>query len=906
MPSVAHILLPPRCRAVVPGGMGTVVILSLLMLLARGQVARAEVIFHSGFEWSEDTNRDGWPDRWSRQIGPRFPHYIRVAISRDTPCEGKHALEIRLNGGSVALDSPRLEIDHQFRYEVEAFVRCQGLVRDRFFVVLRFLDSQGQVLQELRSEPLSGTQPWRRIRVQAPGPPPPGAQLLQVRLWLQAAPLADLKGRVWIDALRVHRQAYLGIEPAGSWGLFDSTEKVQIRYRVSGFASRQGELELVVLDHQNRQVAGPERIRLFSRQQKPLPNLSRLDSSAPVVRTVAHRRSKPPSNPQAPQNHLPHPAYAYQGLWQPKLQEPGFYRVKARLWDAERLLSQGSTTLAVLPPVPVRGEHPFGWSFAHPVKPQREDPWAYLVRQLSPRAVKYPLWRTWADKAQRERTEAWVRRLLGQGARVIGVCGDPPPAVAQELDGLQLFPEAAVGEVFSMNPRLWTPSLQETMLSFGLQVPQWQWGADDDHSLVELQGVVQQVAQVRRRLGQAAAFVDVAVPWSLNSDAPPNPPWEVVCFSSRKNLSWAQVEQALRKRRLPTRWWYSVLLGRRTQKTSQMAAQMALQLVVAHALGAQGVFVHQVDQPGAFLTSQNTVGPLAVPWSVTVRMLAGTRYLGEFALGGECRNWLFVGNRHAVWVLWAPQDRWQAVSRLLVHEVWNLWGKPQSVRPGDQPGEVLLHLGPEPVFVLCRTPELLRVAHSIRLKHDRVPSVLGRDHPNQISFVNHTSAPLVGQLTLIPPRHWRMEPRRWSFHLQAGEEFRQDFLIRLPIYAATGQQRMHVLLKLEGTQVPLVVSLPLGAGIPGLVAQATVVNQDRRWRVVRVHLTNQRSEPLQVQCTLVLQGQPRQRRTVNVPAGQQRVLNFVLPQEVVSGSEALLRTYLAEENAFFHLRLRLP
>ncbi len=894
------------------------VILSLAMLLASGSLAPAEDVFVSTFEWDEDSNRDGWPDAWQRLLDRQHPHYVRVFLATDAAFEGRRSLKIQLNGGSVAVDSPPVPVQGRFRYTAQAQVRCQGLTRDRFHLVLRCLDDKGRLIAQLRSQAVHGTRPWETVQVAMSGCPPEGTRYLQIRLMLEAAPLADLRGAVWIDQVRLIRRAYLDIRPHPPLGVFARPEQVQLRYSLSGVGYAQGELELVVLDHQGRRVCRPHRVPI-SGSARTASRGSRQRSPAVVA---ISRRDSPAGDPRpnhategrdSPRRETPTEQQPIRGTWRPPIRQGGYYRVEARLRVAGRVVSRGETSFAVLPPLPVRGEHPFGWSFARPIGPKEQDVWEALVRQLGPKRVKYPLWQTSGTSKTHRETVAWVRRLLSRGAQVVGVCGDPPPPVAKELDGLRLFPEAAVGEVFLMNPKLWAESLGETMLGYGLQVPVWQWGADDDHSLVELQGVARQIAQVRRTLGQSAAFLDVAVPWSLEAPVPTTGAWELVCFSSRKRLPWQQLEQRLEAIRVPSRWWYSLLLDRYRPGGEQAGAdpsptavQMSMHLLLAHAAGCQGAFLHGVERPGLFLASEGSVGPLAVPWTVTVRSLAGTRHVGNLSLGKGVRNWLFVGPHHAVWVLWAEKPGTQRLPAELVDRAWSLWGKELPRRRFGGGAEVELPVGPEPVFVWSENPALARLARSVRLKHDQVPSVLGQDHPNELIFSNPTDRPLSGEVKLIPPRHWRIAPNRWEFHLAPGESFRKPFLVRLPIYASTGIQQTQVRLHLEGRPVPLVLGLPLQAGIPGLRAQAEVLDQDNQVRVVRVRLHNGRPKRLQVQCTLVLQGLPRRTRTASVPPGQQRVLNFVLDKRVASGSEALLRTYLAEENAFFHLKLRLP
>ena len=62
----------------------------------RGQSDAVEV-FQCGFEESWDKNFDQWPDRWRRQTGEKFPHYVDVGITGGDAAQGKSKLSIQLN-----------------------------------------------------------------------------------------------------------------------------------------------------------------------------------------------------------------------------------------------------------------------------------------------------------------------------------------------------------------------------------------------------------------------------------------------------------------------------------------------------------------------------------------------------------------------------------------------------------------------------------------------------------------------------------------------------------------------------------------------------------------------------------------------------------------------------------------
>src|SRR5262245_54160039 len=78
-------------------------------------------VFRSDFEAAADANVDGWPDGWTRQRGPDFPHYVTIQLADDVP--GNRCLRIDLDGGAATVVSPPIPIQPAYSYLLLGRVR---------------------------------------------------------------------------------------------------------------------------------------------------------------------------------------------------------------------------------------------------------------------------------------------------------------------------------------------------------------------------------------------------------------------------------------------------------------------------------------------------------------------------------------------------------------------------------------------------------------------------------------------------------------------------------------------------------------------------------------------------------------------------------------------------------------
>ncbi len=123
----------------------------------------AITVFHCTFGDDWDVNYDHWPDRWLRQFGPEYPHYVNIELADDAAVG--RCLQIDLDGAAAAITSPPVRVMSRFRYVLEAKLKCEQLARSSVVVRLDFYDAAGHLLHSESSQPIATTDGWQQVRL---------------------------------------------------------------------------------------------------------------------------------------------------------------------------------------------------------------------------------------------------------------------------------------------------------------------------------------------------------------------------------------------------------------------------------------------------------------------------------------------------------------------------------------------------------------------------------------------------------------------------------------------------------------------------------------------------------------------------------------------------------------------
>ncbi len=213
-------------------------------------------VFHCGFEPSSDEDYDAWPDHWTRRRGPNLPSYLPVEIREEPSPEGKHCLRMSLNGGGIALVSPPIEIGAIFSYELEGYVKTEGLEHDVAYIAIVFLDAQGQRVGSQDSERFTTASQWTKVRLGPIAAPSEKVQSAVIELRVEPQERADLRGTIWFDDLWLGRLPRISLSTNSTCNIFSADSPApEVTCQVSGILERDPLMVFELLDCSSQSVS---------------------------------------------------------------------------------------------------------------------------------------------------------------------------------------------------------------------------------------------------------------------------------------------------------------------------------------------------------------------------------------------------------------------------------------------------------------------------------------------------------------------------------------------------------------------------------------------------------------------------------------------------------------------------
>ena len=247
------------------------------------------------------------------------------------------------------------------------------------------------------------------------------------------------------------------------------------------------------------------------------------------------------------------------------------------------------------------------------------------------------------------------------------------------------------------------------------------------------------------------------------------------------------------------------------------------------------------------------------------------------------------------------------------------WGR--TTTPRQQEHRQMIEVGSLPTFVTGVSEKIVRWRQSFSLASDRVPSVIGGPHQNSLRLTNSFDGEVVGQLELVAPASWNLDPCRIEFQLGQNARLEQAFRIMLPYNATSGRHPIRVDFELDPPTVPGTV--PGGARAPKrrfsvyrhldvgpndvYIEIVTRLNQQGELEVEQ-HLVNDTQGPVSLRCHLFPPGRRRQ-NTLIIGLEHGRQLNTYrlsngreligkalwLRAEQIDGPRVLSYRFVAEE-----------
>ena len=289
-------------------------IVAALIVLVMGRSGEARhgdsvPVFHCSFGEDWDINYDGWPDRWIRQSGIDYPHYVKVAIEEDATAVDKRCLSMELDGAAAHVASPPIRVVSRFSYVFQAQIRNENLNHSKAVATVDFCDASGRVLQSSKSEPIGSTTGWQVVRIGPIEPRDPAVDHAVLSFEVVRGAKGDLRGRVSLADVWLERLPRIDVSTNNPCNVYADLNGVLIECALSGIRERDPEIHFQLLDGSNNELQN---------------ETFHLNGQLIVDKTT--RAAEQTGEPEG-----------YEGRikWQPKIPDYGFYRVAVQMMSAE-------------------------------------------------------------------------------------------------------------------------------------------------------------------------------------------------------------------------------------------------------------------------------------------------------------------------------------------------------------------------------------------------------------------------------------------------------------------------------------------------------------------------------------------------------------------------------------------
>jgi len=794
----------------------------------------AATVFHCAFDGPWDKNFDAWPDGWTRRRGRDYPHYVDIQLTGDHDSRHRH-LRIDLDGGAAAVYSPPAPVDTLFGYVLEGRLQTQGLRHDRAYLSLTLLDEERRPLGTYRSEKIRETNGWRTLGIGPIAPDDERVRFALVGLHVEPTDREDITGSVLLDDVWLGRLPRMTLRLVAANHLFTDPEDVVVRCAISGELEEEPRVALRLEDALGEALA-LETLRMKTRSARAR-DAAAIESGSRATETRIATAE-----------------------WKPPLALPGFYRVTAEMEDSKAGRRE-STTLAVLKPrrPPVGGR--FGWSIPGGDRHLPLGDLAHLIAQAGVSQVKYPMWHREDHGEQRlDRLIDFEKQLDHHGIELVGLLGEPPETLRNQYNHGG-GSNAAV--VLTAAPDVWYPALEPVMTRLATRVRWWQLGADADTSFVGYPGLAGRIGAVKETLDRLGQDVRVGLGWTW-SDPLPDPetepaPWSFVALSSEPGSTAddlaGQLESSPSTR--AQRWVSIVPLGRKEHSPEQRTADLIRRMIAAKIHGADAIFCPDpFDPKHGLIHTDGTPGELFLPWRTTALLLGGTEYLGNIVLPEGSTNHLFARGDEVVMVVWNDEPREEVI--FLGDDVRQVdpWGREATPEPHHH--RQVIRVERLPSFVTGITGAIARWRMNCRFERDRIPTVFGREHDNAVTLTNSFVGGIRGEVKVVAPSIWTVEPGQAALDLAGAEAFRHPLRIFLPPNATSGEHAVRIDFEIDSPKpCRFSVYRRLKVGLGDVRLEFATRLDDEGNLEVRQVLINDSDTPVGFQCELFAPGRRR-------------------------------------------------
>jgi hypothetical protein len=830
-------------------------------------------VLHYGFEQDEDRNFDRLPDGWIRRKGSNFPGYVEAAIDRDRGHGGKgQSLRLKANGGRVILYSKPVVIDPYHSYIFRAYIRTQSLENDAALVSVSLLNHKRQRIQRFLTRPVTGTfKDWCQVTI-GPIVPRDDVHFVVVGCHLVPGSRMDIHGSAWFDDLWMGELPHFSLDSNFQTHFHERESRVVITSQVDGLDPKHSyRLDLKMLDAEGRPVASTS---FDPRPQRSAP----ASGERPPAESADERPTK-----EKPID------------WTLNPQPPGFYAVEAVLSRDKKPILTKQTTFAVMDSLSdVADQGEFGWTIKRAEDMTALKGLAEIASQSGINWLKYPLWSSVSEGSSNTSPQisAFFEELAQHKITAVGLLNDPPA----ELRNQFARDWTGISEIFTVRTEFWRESIEKVIARYSSHVRFWQLGEEDDESFVGMsnRNLAQTIARVKSEFDRIGRDARIGVHWNWETPPPrrENVRGIFLSTSSRQRLKEGELVQKLKSATadVPDRWVLIKPLPKTSYTPEQRGTDLVKTMVEAKIGGANKIFADDVlDEETGLLGRGGTPSLLFLPWRTTAMALQGADFIGSFLLPEGSRNYAFSRKGEVAVVIWnnEPVDEDLFLGDESV--VTDVLGRRIRLPISESGQRGKLHVGPSPLLVRHFPEPIARWMAAVKFEKGRLPSRTGKQR-EVIHGINTFRQGVNGQLRVIVPKDWKVEPTEMRFALGAGEKFDLPITLELPSNTSQGGQRIVLDFAMSPYAFRVYRDYEVGLGDVVLsVVDTKLENGDLQIKQLIDNYTKP-EEKLNFECNLYVPLRKRMQRVVTKLTHGRDTQTYVIPgAESLRGQELQLR-----------------
>lgn len=804
---------------------------------------------------TSNPNFDRFPLHQHLTARPGFPRYTFVGFDEARSVSGAHSLRLGLNGGNVGafLEVGALPAVENSDYVVTASVRTEGLRRARAHLATFFVDRTGRRIpgSVTATDPLDTRGQWQTVRLRLFGDFAEAAWIgLQMELRQpQADPgsplgdrqlvLEDIEGSAWFDDIALWQLPRLEVRSQSPVNIVRAPQRPQLDLQVIDLTGRALIADVTVHD---------ERLGIVARSSR------RVGSAA-------------------------------EWRWEPPLPRFGWYLVDMQVRDDDPGGAAGGSVARKIAALLWLGaeedltpaDAPRFGVIAEGMPDRHVELLPDLMDAASLDAVVLSAWRPGTTVDRIDRRQAWldgvVQRLLRRPRRLMISLDPIPTTLARRLDRRR--PSSL--DLFDLALEDLRPYLAPVLMRHSQHVHDWVVGPAEGDRLFYDPQLPQAIDQARLQMGSMASRPRLVLPWHVNQARRE----DVSRPESGTTAFLVTVPAAVHPDRMADYMslWSAAPApafdlrfeaapadvldhGRRVE-------DLALRMLHTWEAGAVGMWL---SRPWTAMSDRNRAllpDPLLGVFTTVAHRLAGRRVVGRLPLGDGLRCVILDGERGGMLVAWnesaGPADA--EVNIYLGNDpvAVDVWGNRSPLVLSE--GRHRLTLTAQPRFVEGIDPELALFRAAFRIDPGFVESkqVL---HKHTLTLTNPWPRTINGQMRIIEPAAWQIQPQRTVFALSPGQALAVPVVIRFPLWEVAGPKTMVARFDFmadRSYRVDLSTALELGLKDIDFDATLSLQREPDSGRVdavVRSLITNRGKDTVSLKAFAFLPDFPRQEQPI--------------------------------------------